>query len=128
MSARHQVPSATLILALLLSACQSSAQSQGQAARLRTITEAAQQELTQALKELTGASQVRIDAGQLSQSNTLTLERVRSKDANGVIMQGADRDMPEIFQLRWAAGQCKIVQLSTGKSRVLQQADCLVVP
>ena len=115
MSARHQVPSATLILALLLSACQSSAQSQGQAARLRTITEAAQQELTQALKELTGASQVRIDAGQL-------------RSASEVIMQGADREMPEIFQLRRAAGQCKIVQLSTGKSRVLQQADCLVVP
>jgi hypothetical protein len=128
MSARHQVPSATLILALLPSACQSSAQPQGQAARLRTVTEAAQQELTQALKEMTGASQLRIDIGQFSQTSTLTLERVQGRDANGVIMQGADRQMPEIFQLRWADGQCRIVQLSTGKSRVLQQADCLVAP
>jgi len=119
--------SVPLIAASLLAACQSDSP-QGQAARLQTTNDALQQELSQALQELTGASQLWIDARQLTLSSTLTLERVRSKDPNGVVMQGADRELPEIFQLRWANGQCMLVQLRTGKSRVLQQAECQVFP
>ncbi len=128
MSTRRKPLSLSLIAAVLLAACQSSALSQGQVARLRTTNEAVQQEITQALKEMTGTSQLWIDARQLTESSILTLERVRSKDPNGVIMQGADRELPEKFQLRWAGGQCVIVQLKTGKSRVLKQADCQPVP
>ena len=128
MSTRRKPLSPSLIAAVLLAACQSSALPQGQAARLRTTNEAVQQEITQALKEMTGTSQLWIDARQLTESSTLTLERVRSKDPNGVIMQGADRELPEKFQLRWSGGQCVIVQLKTGKSRVLKQADCQPVP
>jgi hypothetical protein len=127
-STRRKPLSLSLIAAVLLAACQSSALPQGQAARLRTTNDAVQQEITRALKELTGASQLWIDARQLTESSTLTLERVPSKDPNGVVMQGADRALPEKFQLRWANGQCMLVQLSTGKSRVLQQADCQVAP
>ncbi len=128
MSTRRKPLSLSLIAAILLAACQSSALSQGQVARLRTTNEAVQQEITQALKEMTGTAQLWIDARQLTESSTLTLERVRSKDPNGVIMQGADRELPEKFQLSWAGGQCVIVQLKTGKSRVLKQADCQPVP
>ena len=128
MSTRRKPLSLSLIAAVLLAACQSSALSQGQVARLRTTNEAVQQDITQALKEMTGTSQLWIDARQLTESSILTLERVRSKDPNGVIMQGADRELPEKFQLRWASGQCVIVQLKTGKSRVLKQADCQPVP
>ena len=128
MSTRRKPLSLSLIAAVLLAACQSSALPQGQAARLRTTNDAVQQEITRALKELTGASQLWIDAQQLTESSTLTLERVPSKDPTGVVMQGADRALPEKFQLRWANGQCMLVQLSTGKSRVLQQADCQVAP
>ena len=128
MSTRRKPLSLSLIAAVLLAACQSSALSQGQVARLRTTDDAVQQDITQALKELTGTSQLWIDARQLTESSILTLERVRSKDPNGVIMQGADRELPEKFQLRWASGQCVIVQLKTGKSRVLKQADCQPVP
>lgn len=128
MSTRRKPLSLSLIAAVLLAACQSSALSQGQVARLRTTNEAVQQEITQALKEMTGTSQLWIDARQLTESSTLTLERVRSKDPNGVIMQGADRELPERFQLRWASGQCVLVQLSSGKSRVLKQADCQIFP
>jgi hypothetical protein len=127
-STRRKPLSLSLIAAVLLAACQSSALSQGQVARLRTTNEAVQQEITQALKEMTGTSQLWIDARQLTESSTLTLERVRSKDPNGVIMQGADRELPERFQLRWASGQCVLVQLSSGKSRVLKQADCQIFP
>jgi hypothetical protein len=127
-STRRKPLSLSLIAAVLLAACQSSALSQGQVARLRTTNEAVQQEITQALKEMTGTSQLWIDARQLTESSTLTLERVRSKDPNGVIMQGADRELPEKFQLRWASGQCMLVQLSSGKSRVLKQADCQIFP
>ena len=128
MSARRKALSAPVIAAALLAACQSSALPQGQAARLRTTNDAVQQEIAQALKDLTGASQLLIDARQLTESSTLTLERVRSKDPNGVVMQGADRELPEKFQLRWASGQCMLVQLSSGKSRVLKQADCQIFP
>ena len=128
MSARPKALSAPVIAATLLAACQSSALPQGQAARLRTTNDAVQQEITQALKDLTGASHLLIDARQLTESSTLTLERVPSKDPNGVVMQGADRELPEKFQLRWTGGQCVIVQLKTGKSRVLKQADCQPVP
>ncbi len=128
MSTRRKPLSLSLIAAVLLAACQSSALSQGQVARLRTTNEAVQQEITQALKEMTGTSQLWIDARQLTESSTLTLERVRSKDPNGVIMQGADRELPERFQLRRASGQCVLVQLSSGKSRVLKQADCQIFP
>jgi hypothetical protein len=127
-STRRKPLSLSLIAAVLLAACQSSALSQGQVARLRTTDDAVQQEITQALKEMTGTSQLWIDARQLTESSILTLERVRSKDPNGVIMQGADRELPEKFQLRWASGQCMLVQLSSGKSRVLKQADCQPVP
>jgi len=127
-SARRKALSAPVIAAALLAACQSSALPQGQAARLRTTNDAVQQEIAQALKDLTGASQLLIDARQLTESSTLTLERVRSKDPNGVVMQGADRELPEKFQLRWASGQCMLVQLSSGKSRVLKQADCQIFP
>ena len=128
MSTRLKPLSLSLIAAVLLAACQSSALSQGQVARLRTTDDAVQQEITQALKEMTGTSQLWIDARQLTESSILTLERVRSKDPNGVIMQGADRELPEKFQLRWAIGQCMLVQLSSGKSRVLKQADCQIFP
>jgi len=127
-STRRKPLSLSLIASVLLAACQSSALPQGQAARLRTTNEAVQQEITQALLEMTGASRLWIDARQLTESSTMTLERVRSKDPHGVIMQGADRELPEKFQLRWASGQCMLVQLSSGKSRVLKQADCQVIP
>lgn len=128
MSARRKALSASVIATALFTACQSSALPQGQAARLRTTNDAVRIELTQALKDFTGASQLLIDPHQLTVASTLTLERVRGKDPNGLIRQGADRELPEIFQLRWASGQCMLVQLSTGKSRVLQQVDCQVIP
>ena len=128
MSKARKPLSVLLIAAVLLAACQSSALPQGQAARLRTTNDAVQQEITRALKELTGASQLWIDARQLTESSTLTLERVPSTDPTGVVMQGADRALPEKFQLRWVNGQCMLVQLSTGKSRILQQADCQGFP
>jgi hypothetical protein len=127
-STRRKPLSIPLIAAVLLAACHSNALPQGQAARLRTTNDAVQQEITRALKEMTGASQLWVDARQLTESSTLTLERVPNKDPNGVIMQGADRALPEKFQLRWVGGQCTIVQGSTGKSRVLHQADCQVLP
>ena len=123
MKTKRRVPSAPLIL-LVLSACQSSALPQGQPARLRSVNDALQQELTQALTDLTGASRILVDAGPLRQSSTLTLERAGRQDVNGVVMQGAERELPDIFQLRWSGGQCVIVQLKTGKSRLLMQADC----
>ncbi len=128
MSPRHLVPSVMLALVLLLSACQSGGTPQGPLARLRSVNTAVQDELTQAIKDLSGVSQLWIDAGQLTQSATLTLERMGRKDANGVIMQGADRELPEVFQLRWVDGVCRIVQVRTGKSRVLRQADCEALP
>ena len=125
MKAGHKVPFATLIVGFLLSACQSSALPQG---HLRSVNDAVQQELTQALTDLTGASRLLVDAAQLRQSPTLTLERAGRQDANGVVMQGADRELPDIFQLRWSGGQCVILQVKTGKSRVLKQADCQPAP
>jgi hypothetical protein len=124
MKAGRKVPSAPLIVGVLLSACQSNALPQGQPARLRSVNDAVQRELTQALTELTGASRLMVDAEQLTQSPILTLERVGRQDANGVVMQGADRELPPTFELRWSGGQCVIVQLKTGKSRLLMQADC----
>ncbi len=127
MKTKRRVPSAPLIL-LVLSACQSSALPQGQPARLRSVNDAVQQELTQALTDLTGASRLLVDAGQLRQSSTLTLERAGRQDAHGVLLQGAERELPDIFQLRWSGGQCAILQVRTGKSRVLKQADCQPAP
>ena len=54
--------------------------------------------------------------------------RAGRQDANGVVMQGADRELPDIFQLRWSGSQCVILQVKTGKSRVLKQADCQPAP
>jgi len=124
MKAGRKVASAPLIVGVLISACQSNALPQGPPARLRSVNDAVQRELTQALTELTGATRLMVDAEQLTQSPTLTLERVGRQDANGVVMQGADAELPTIFQLRWSGGQCVIVQLTTGKSRLLKQADC----
>ena len=128
MKAGHKVPFAPLIVGFLLSACQSSALPQGQLTHLRSVNDAVQQELTQALTDLTGASRLLVDAAQLRQSPTLTLERAGRQDANGVVMQGVDRELPDIFQLRWSGGQCVILQVKTGKSRVLKQADCQPAP
>jgi len=128
MKAGHKVPCAPLIVGFLLSACQSSALPQGQPAHLRSVNGAVQQELIQALTDLTGASRLLVDAGQLRQSTTLTLERAGRQDSNGILLQGAERELPDVFELRWSGGQCVIVQLKTGKSRVLKQADCQPAP
>ena len=114
------------ILALYLSACQTPLGASP--AVLRTVNESAQQEINLALSDLLGASRVLVDVTPWTRSALLTLERASLKDPKGMLVQGMNLEKPQVFRLEIYVGQCRIVQVNTGQSRALKQADCQPAP
>jgi hypothetical protein len=113
-------------LALLLAACQTPLGASP--AVLHTVSESAQQEISVALSDMLGASRVLVDVTPWTRSDLLTLERAPLKDPKGMLVQGLNLEKPQVFRLEIYAGQCRIVQVNTGQSRVLQHADCKPAP
>lgn len=113
-------------LALLLAACQTPLGASP--AVLRTVNESAQQEINLALSDLLGASRVLVDVTPWTRSALLTLERAPLKDPKGMLVQGMNLEKPQVFRLEIYVGQCRIVQVNTGQSRALKQADCQPAP
>lgn len=95
---------------------------------LRSVNAPARQELDQAVAELLGTSQVQIGPEAWTTSSLLIVDRMPLKDAQGVLVQGLEHDMPSVFRLELQAGQCRVVKATTGQSRVLRLADCQARP
>ena len=113
-------------LALLLAACQTPLGASP--AVLRTVNESAKQEINLALSDMLGASRVLVDVTPWTRSAILTLERAPLKDPKGMLVQGLNLEKPQVFRLEIYVGQCRIVQVNTGQSRALKQADCQPAP
>jgi len=116
----------SICIAMLLSACQTPWGASP--AVLRSVNDAAQQDINRALAQMLGASKVLVDANPLIHSPLLTLERAPIKDPQGELVQGLNLEMPEVFRLEIYAGKCRLVQVKTGQNRYLQQATCQPAP
>lgn len=112
-------------LMVYIGACQSLGLARGQAALLESASERVESDLSNAIRDMLGASKVLIDARQLTRVPRLLIERIPAVDENGVQRDGIVLEMPEAFQLEIHDGHCRIVHLRTGQYRVLPNARCV---
>jgi hypothetical protein len=117
-----------LPLVLHLGACQSVEPEGWRPALLTKVDSAIDAELHEAVREMLGGSKVVLGPRELMRVPHLLLERAPVKDPNGILHYGSERETPQSFRLEIYAGKCRLVQVQTGQSRVLQQAQCKLAP
>ena len=84
----------------------------------------AHQELLEVVTQLSGASKVLIGADELTKNSFLTLDRVKQRDASGLVMQGMEIEAPNAFKLVKKNEECFLIHLKTGKRAQLKLAQC----
>jgi len=114
-----------LPLLFLVPGCQSVGSKQWQAAHLSKVDKQIQREVTSVVRELLSASSVLLDANDLTRSSLLIVERAPYQDDKGVKIYSNGFENPQVFRLEVQEGQCRLVQLKSGQSRPLAQANCV---
>jgi len=69
--------------------------------------------LSKAVSEALNGAPVKLAADALTKTDVLIIERERPRDANGQMLNGREREMPEHFQLVKSADQCVLVHRRT---------------
>lgn len=116
--------SCSLLLALFTCGCQSVTAQAEVDAVLSATNAQVQQELVEVVTQLSGALKVLIGADELTKSSFLTLDRVKHRDASGLVMQGMEIEPPHVFKLVKKNEDCFLIHLKTGKRAQLKLAQC----
>jgi hypothetical protein len=77
--------------------------------------------------EQTGQT-VELTAGAFASSATLWLEAGMQRGANGRLLDGRSRNLPEVFKLVSVMGRCEIVHERSGARRLLDVCTCNTLP
>jgi len=110
--------------ALALVACRTAAPSDAAPAVLTNPTVETRAELAQVVSSVLGGVEVTLADDALTRESTLIVERVRPRDAHGLLLNGRVLGKPEHFRLVQEGARCVLIQESTGKRQLLTKATC----
>lgn len=85
---------------------------------------AARAEVSRVAAELLGQPSVVLADDAFTQTNSVTLEPARPRDASGRLMQGRETRQPERLSLFLRGSRCELVRESTQDRRPLSVARC----
>jgi len=109
---------------LVLVACRTAAPSDAARAVLTNPTAETRAELTQVVSAALGGAGVTLADDALTHESELIIERVRPRDAHGLLLNGRVLGKPEHFHLVQEGARCVLIQESTGKRQLLTKATC----
>jgi hypothetical protein len=112
------------IALLLLAACQMTTAQPASPAVLTNPGADVQQELAQAIADLSGFASVRLSDADLTRSSELLVERTPQRSLQGEGLQGRDLELPQRFRLLTWNGQCWLLHVASGRQQPLKRAQC----
>ena len=113
---------------VLLAGC-SAQPAQPEVPALLTASDAASRaELERVISQAFNGVKVTLADDALTRESTLSIERARPRDAQGVPLDGRDTGRPEHFRLLKVGSDCVLVQESTGQRWMLKDSKCVAAP
>jgi hypothetical protein len=113
---------------LALAGCSAQPAQPEVAALLSAADAASRAELERVISEAFNGVTVTLADDALTRESTLTIERARPRDAQGVPLDGRDMGRPEHFRLLKVGSDCMLVQESTGQRWTLRDSKCVTAP
>jgi hypothetical protein len=114
----------TVGLLLLATGCESPNAAEPKPAILIDLTPETRTELKQVVSEALNGTPVRLAADALTHESVLIVDRVRPRDADGLLLDGRELGKPEHFRLVKQASRCILIQERTARRWVLKSARC----
>ena len=122
-------PGALLVLALIaLPACRTWPATREHPAVVAHATAASRADLKRAVSQAFGGTPVRLADDALTRNSLLLIGRAQARDARGLPLNGRDLEHPQHFRLLLRGSQCILLHVETGKSSVLKNTRCQVLP
>ena len=113
---------------LMLAGCSAQPAQPEVPALLSAADAASHAELERVISQAFNGVKVTLADDALTRESTLTLERTRPRDAQGVPVDGRDTSRPEHFRLLKVGSDCVLVQESTGQRWALKDSKCVAAP